>query len=249
MPLADPRTPYGATEVLPATDVGLSDILEAGAGEGICVGRPVEGVTVAVAPLDEDGRAGTDLVTTPGSWGRSSSAASTSRTTTTSCGRRRPRPWTCAPPRPCWARCGRAAGTARGRGAPRRARAGVDRGSPRARRHHRRRGRHPRRGGAAGRDRPRDRAGRARRHRAPRGAPARRRRRTRRRGGAGREAHHGGRPGALAAVREATGRNLVAVLLVSALPTDVRHNSKIDRARVSSWAERVLAGERAGALA
>ncbi len=51
------------------------------------------------------------------------------------------------------------------------------------------------------------------------------------------------------AVREATGRNLVAVLLVPALPTDVRHNSKIDRAKVSSWAERVLAGERAGALA
>jgi hypothetical protein len=33
------------------------------------------------------------------------------------------------------------------------------------------------------------------------------------------------------------------------LPTDVRHNSKIDRAKVSAWAERVLAGEKAGRLA
>ena len=51
------------------------------------------------------------------------------------------------------------------------------------------------------------------------------------------------------AVREATGVNLAAVLLVPALPTDVRHNSKIDRVRVAAWAERVLAGDRAGRLA
>jgi hypothetical protein len=50
------------------------------------------------------------------------------------------------------------------------------------------------------------------------------------------------------AVRTATGRNLVAVLLVPALPTDVRHNSKIDRARVAAWAERALAGDRVGPL-
>jgi len=50
------------------------------------------------------------------------------------------------------------------------------------------------------------------------------------------------------AVRRATGSNLAAVLLVPALPTDVRHNSKIDRVRVAGWADRVLAGECAGRL-
>ena len=44
------------------------------------------------------------------------------------------------------------------------------------------------------------------------------------------------------AVRAATGRDLAAVLLVPALPTDIRHNSKIDRSRLAAWAERLLAG-------
>ncbi|WP_254677961.1 alpha/beta fold hydrolase [Agrococcus sp. SGAir0287] len=53
---------------------------------------------------------------------------------------------------------------------------------------------------------------------------------------------------ALAAhVRASTRLPLVAVLVVPALPTDIRHNSKIDRARLSAWADRLLAGERAGA--
>ena len=46
------------------------------------------------------------------------------------------------------------------------------------------------------------------------------------------------RSGAVAAVAVA------AVLVVPALPTDIRHNSKIDRTRVAAWAERVLAGGR-----
>ncbi|HEX7345265.1 MAG TPA: hypothetical protein VF253_00640, partial [Candidatus Limnocylindrales bacterium] len=46
------------------------------------------------------------------------------------------------------------------------------------------------------------------------------------------------------AVREATGIPLVAVLVVPRLPTDIRHNSKIDRSRLSAWAEGVLAGGR-----
>lgn len=51
---------------------------------------------------------------------------------------------------------------------------------------------------------------------------------------------------ALAArVREAAGVPLAAVLVVPRLPTDIRHNSKIDRTRLSRWAERVLRGERA----
>ncbi len=37
---------------------------------------------------------------------------------------------------------------------------------------------------------------------------------------------------------------LVAVLVVPSLPTDIRHNSKIDRTRLSAWAERTLAGGR-----
>jgi acyl-coenzyme A synthetase/AMP-(fatty) acid ligase len=44
------------------------------------------------------------------------------------------------------------------------------------------------------------------------------------------------------AVRSSTELALVAVLSVPRLPTDIRHNSKIDRARLSDWAERILAG-------
>ncbi|MGY6497558.1 MAG: alpha/beta fold hydrolase [Microcella sp.] len=39
---------------------------------------------------------------------------------------------------------------------------------------------------------------------------------------------------------------LVAVLAVPELPTDIRHNSKIDRQRLSAWAEATLAGGRMG---
>ncbi len=45
-------------------------------------------------------------------------------------------------------------------------------------------------------------------------------------------------------VRAATAQRLAAVLVVPTLPTDIRHNSKIDRSRVARWAERVLAGEK-----
>ena len=44
------------------------------------------------------------------------------------------------------------------------------------------------------------------------------------------------------AVREAAPVEIAAVLAVHALPTDIRHNSKIDRSRLSAWAEQVLAG-------
>ena len=42
----------------------------------------------------------------------------------------------------------------------------------------------------------------------------------------------------------ATGVQVSAVLIFPQLPTDVRHNSKIDRTLLASWAERVLAGEK-----
>lgn len=51
-------------------------------------------------------------------------------------------------------------------------------------------------------------------------------------------------PELTADVRGCTALPLVAVLVVPHLPTDIRHNSKIDRTRLSEWAERTLAGGR-----
>jgi acyl-coenzyme A synthetase/AMP-(fatty) acid ligase/pimeloyl-ACP methyl ester carboxylesterase len=54
-------------------------------------------------------------------------------------------------------------------------------------------------------------------------------------------------PAGLAAeVRAAAPVPLAAVLVVPAMPTDIRHNSKIDRTRLAAWADRVLAGGRVG---
>lgn len=50
--------------------------------------------------------------------------------------------------------------------------------------------------------------------------------------------------GLAAAVRETTGLPVAAVLLVPRLPTDIRHNSKIDRTALAAWASEVLAGGR-----
>jgi hypothetical protein len=47
------------------------------------------------------------------------------------------------------------------------------------------------------------------------------------------------------AVRDAVGE-VPAVLTVSDLPVDIRHNSKIDRVRLGRWAQRVLDGGRVG---
>jgi acyl-coenzyme A synthetase/AMP-(fatty) acid ligase len=47
-----------------------------------------------------------------------------------------------------------------------------------------------------------------------------------------------------AAVRDASPLALAAVLVVPKLPTDIRHNSKIDRTRLAAWATAVLAGGR-----
>ncbi len=54
-------------------------------------------------------------------------------------------------------------------------------------------------------------------------------------------------PALTAAVRASTSQPLAAVLVVPQLPTDVRHNSKIDRSRLSAWAERTLAGAKPSA--
>ena len=62
LPHASLHTPYGMTEVLPVTDISLTEIQEAGAGEGVCVGHPLPGVEVAVEPLEAPGRTGEDAV-------------------------------------------------------------------------------------------------------------------------------------------------------------------------------------------
>ena len=51
LPQATPHTPYGMTEALPVTDIALAEIDAAGSGNGVCVGRPLPGVDVAVVPL------------------------------------------------------------------------------------------------------------------------------------------------------------------------------------------------------
>ncbi|SEM75802.1 alpha/beta fold hydrolase [Cryobacterium sp. TMT1-3] len=47
-----------------------------------------------------------------------------------------------------------------------------------------------------------------------------------------------------AAVRARVGTPVAAVLVVPGLPTDIRHNSKIDRSRLSRWATGILSGGR-----
>lgn len=54
MPRAQIATPYGMTEALPLTEVTLAELREA-SGRGVLVGRPLEGVDIAIAPLDHMG--------------------------------------------------------------------------------------------------------------------------------------------------------------------------------------------------
>jgi acyl-coenzyme A synthetase/AMP-(fatty) acid ligase/pimeloyl-ACP methyl ester carboxylesterase len=61
LPAAELHTPYGMTEALPVTDISLPEIEEAGAGNGVCVGRPLSGVSVRISPLDELGRSRGEL--------------------------------------------------------------------------------------------------------------------------------------------------------------------------------------------
>nr|WP_294697247.1 alpha/beta fold hydrolase [uncultured Friedmanniella sp.] len=66
LPNAELHTPYGMTEVLPATDISLAQIEAAGAGDGVCVGEPLPGVRILVSPLDQLGRADGELTDAPG---------------------------------------------------------------------------------------------------------------------------------------------------------------------------------------
>ncbi|QUY63195.1 Hydrolase [Gulosibacter molinativorax] len=49
-----------------------------------------------------------------------------------------------------------------------------------------------------------------------------------------------------AAVAEYFPQDVAAVLVTTTFPTDIRHNSKIDRTRLARWADSVLCGERVG---
>ncbi len=65
LPGAEAHTPYGMTEVLPVTDISLEQIEEAGVGDGVCVGRPLPGVDVALRPLPASGTSPSALTVEP----------------------------------------------------------------------------------------------------------------------------------------------------------------------------------------
>ncbi|WP_136518623.1 alpha/beta fold hydrolase [Cellulomonas telluris] len=75
MPNAEPHTPYGMTEGLLMTDATLASIREATAARphgdpgGVCVGRPTATTQVRISPLDDDGAATGEPTTEPGRTG------------------------------------------------------------------------------------------------------------------------------------------------------------------------------------
>jgi acyl-coenzyme A synthetase/AMP-(fatty) acid ligase/pimeloyl-ACP methyl ester carboxylesterase len=66
VPHAALHTPYGMTEALPVTDIDLPGIRAAGTGHGVCVGTPVSGAAVAIAPVSPDGAVTPRPTTTAG---------------------------------------------------------------------------------------------------------------------------------------------------------------------------------------
>lgn len=65
LPSAELHTPYGMTEVLPVCDISLPELEAAGCGNGVCVGRPLPGVEVRISPLDATGGAEGQLTDEP----------------------------------------------------------------------------------------------------------------------------------------------------------------------------------------
>lgn len=65
VPHARVHTPYGMTEALPVTDIDLAGIRAAGIGNGVCVGTAVAGAQIAIAALDSTGAASDSPITTP----------------------------------------------------------------------------------------------------------------------------------------------------------------------------------------
>ena len=66
VPSAILHTPYGMTEALPVTDISLDGIRAAGTGNGVCVGTPVSRATVAIAAVAPDGSVSDQPTTNPG---------------------------------------------------------------------------------------------------------------------------------------------------------------------------------------
>lgn len=69
MPNARALTPYGMTEILAVAAIDLEGIEAAGEGAGVCVGRPVPRVEIAIAVMDELGRTTGEITTEPGATG------------------------------------------------------------------------------------------------------------------------------------------------------------------------------------
>ena len=252
LPNAELHTPYGMTEVLPVTDISLAGIEAAGTGNGVCVGRPLAGVTVRISPLDALGRADGPLTDRPDVSGEVCIAAAHRK-------ERYDRLWAterASSRNPGYHRSGdvghlddhgrlwiegrlvHVIATAAGPVTPvaveqrieelaevtAAAAVGV---------------------GPAGTqqvvavvvpaDRPQTQRPQTQR-------PQTQRRQTRRH----RSHQHLADPDLTETVRSACPVPLAAVLVVDALPVDIRHASKVDRTRLSRWAGRLLAGERAG---
>ena len=232
LPAAELHTPYGMTEALPVTDISLEGIEAAGEGNGVCVGRPVIGVDVAVSPVAASGLADGALTTEPSVTGEICVRAAHvkdryDRLWATDRDSGRDRGWHRTSDvghlddnGRLWVegRLAHVVVTSRGVLTP----VGIEQR-------------------VVALPEVRDAAvvgvG-------PRGAaqvvvvvvpedPRSHRRVL-------------GSPALTAAVRQTAGVDVTAVLVAPSLPVDIRHQSKIDRARVAVWAERVLAGGRGG---
>ncbi|MBF9129531.1 alpha/beta fold hydrolase [Plantactinospora sp. S1510] len=236
MPGAQPHTPYGMTEVLPVTDVTLDEIVKAGRGDGVCVGRPVPGVEVAIAALDPTGTPAEQPGSAAGVTGvtgeimvraghvkdRYDALWLTERTSSRNPGWHRTGDvGYLDPDGRLWVqgRLAHVLTTPDGVLTP----VGIEQDVESL----------PQIGRAAA-------VGVG-----PRGVMqlvvvAETRPPVRRAGPA--------EPKLADAVRAVTGLPVAAVLVVPTLPTDIRHNSKIDRSRLGRWAERVLGGGRPGGL-
>ena len=223
MPGAEAHTPYGMTEALVVADVSLEELRALPPGDGVCVGRPVPGVRGRGQRARRRRRGDRRAGQAPGRHRRGAGlgAARQGAVRRTLAHR-------------AGGRAGRRLAPHRRRRAPRRRRSAVDRGAAGARAGDGRRRPHARRARAAARSPSRrGRRGRGRR-RPARCAAGRRRGRSPR---CSRTARSSRSPPLAAAVRAAlAGTDVAAVLVVEQLPTDVRHNSKIDRARVAAWA-------------
>ncbi len=240
LPSARALTPYGMTECLAVTAIDLEGIGAAGEGAGVCVGTPVPGVEIAIAPMDEQGTATDDVTTAPGRTGEILVRAAHVRDRylmlwgTTHRSRRFPTWYATGDvghldgAGRLWVE-GRAAhvlATAHGLVTPVRVESAAE-SVPTVRR-----------AGAAA-------VG-------PRGTqqvvvvveledgyrPGR--------AGTPRPATPALQEAVRRAVREAAGPEVVSVFTTRCLPTDIRHNSKIDRSALSAWAETALQGKRAG---